>query len=259
MATAREIIALAFREANYKNIKGVLSADELSEGLTLLTALQNSFFGMVLGTRLKPWPVPYPMRASSYVSNFPAGSGGEQVLSDDQVTNPPENARVMVHTADPVTIYLPAMPADGSLFSYADVGHRGDVTLNANGAFFNLSGISETVDIGAIYPERNLPRTWVFRADYASWLEVTTPELDEDLPFPADFDDYFITLMAIRLTPRYGNEPRQATLMRYQNMVAFIRGRWRQTEVSIGKDMGIPTAQAYDWDGFGEVSGGGFE
>lgn len=256
MATAREIIRLGYREANFKTSLGDPTDEEFAEGLTLLQGVVDSVMGTVVGTRLHPWYVPYPQRTGSRAANYPARPADQGPRTQDQ-PYPPVNVRLLVASAEDRTIYLQAHPEDGAVVEYVDVGHGGDITLDANGALFGLTGSNETVEILGTYPAgRNPPRRWIYRMDYGAWLEVTTLGLDSELPFPRAYDDFFVTFMAVRLAPRFGQEPRQATVARYREMEAFIKAQWVQTSPQVSQHLGIPTEQSWnpydttDLDGF---------
>lgn len=253
MATANEVITLAYREANFKNSVGVLTAEESAEGLTLLQSIVDSFFGLVVGTKLLPWFVPRPQKTAGTAANYPALPGDYSVVSAQAEALPPSNVRLMMKNLAPVTVWFQYQPEDGAVVEYVDTGHEADVTLDANGALFGLTGSTETVGITALFPTgRNTPRRWVYRADYGSWLEITALGLTSVVPFPSAFDDYFVTALAVRLSPRFGADPRQITLLRFQQMEVFLRNQYLQSkEVLVGTG-GIPSLQSY---GAGSRSG----
>ena len=245
--TPTEVIKNAFREANWKAVGMDPTASEIAEGLTLLQALVDSVFGMVIGTKLHPWWVPWPQNTSSKRANYPAHPGDSGILPPNSVNNPPANARLMMKNTTAETIYFQYQPEDGAIMDYVDVGHTDTVTLDANGALFGLTGSDTTVVIPSDFPTtRNPRRRWIYRADYGSWVEIEPLELTEELPFPTWFDDFWITSLAIRMSPRFGNEPRAATMARYKDMMVFIRGQYEQQGIEIvGVPGGGPTIQSY--------------
>jgi hypothetical protein len=260
MATATEIITAAYREANFKNSLGAPTTEEFSEGLTLLQSLIDSLFGLVVGTKPMQWYIPRPQKVGSKAANYPALPGDAGLQAPHDVTYPPANVRLMMKNTEDVTVYLQYQPQDGALLEYVDVGHTGDVTLDGNGALFGLTGSNEDVVIAALFPVgRNTPRRWVYRGDYGSWLEVSTLDLSSDIPFPTMFDDYFVSALAMRLSPRFGAEPRQITVMRYRQMDQFIRLQYLQTKEEVYGTAGVPTEQSY-WNttrGFDDFNTGG--
>lgn len=246
MTTASSLITLAYREANYKNAVGTLTTEEQTEGLTLLQALVDSLFGMVVGTKLTPWFIPRPQKTASTAANYPAYPGDAGLESPHGLSLPPSNVRLMMKNEAATTVYFQYQPEDGAVVEYIDVGHIGDITLDANGALIGLTGSVETVDIVAQFPSgRNTPRRWIYRGDFGSWLEMTSLSLTSEMPFPIAFDDYFVTALAIRLSPRFGSDPRQVTVLRFQEMQQFIRLQYLQTKEQIVGDAGVPTTQVY--------------
>ena len=258
MTTARDLITLAFREANFNNSVGALSAEELSEGLILLQSTVDSLFGLVVGTKLTPWYIPFPQRVSSVAANAPAYPGEKSLSQHGDETLPPANTRLMFRNTDaPATVFLQYQPDDGAVLEYVDVGHTENVILNANGALFGLEGSVDEIIIEAVFPAgRNPPRRWAYRGDYGSWLALTDIGLDTVFPFPRAFDDYFVMFLAIRLSPRFGSEPRQVTVLRFQQMEGFIRNSYLQSKEQMSRiPGGSLTSQAYG-NGFGRLSGG---
>lgn len=260
MTTASGIITLAYREANFKNAIGTLTTEEQVEGLTLLQAIVDSLFGMVVGTKLTPWYIPAPQKTADVAANYPAYPGDVGQVPANARTLPPSNVRLMMKNTDPVTVFLQYQPDDGAVVEYVDVGHEADVTLDANGALFGLTGSSESIDLPTTFPSgRNTPRRWVYRGDFGSWLEMTSLTLASEIPFPTAFDDFFVTALAIRLSPRFGAEPRQVTVMRFQQMEQFIRTQYLQSKEQIVGNAGVPTTQNYATrtTGFQDFDAGG--
>lgn len=244
MATARDIISLAFREANYSATSTVLTNEEQTEGLALLQGIVSTFSGAVTNIRLAPWFIPSVQKSSTVAANYPALSGERE---PQNINNPPACARLVMRNTDDVRVYLQYQPQPGAVMEYVDAGHAGTVTLDGNGSFFGLSGsnteeVIDAVDSGG----RNPPRRWHYRPDYAAWQELTPLGLASDMPYPLGFDDYFVTALAMRLSPRFGSEPRQVTVLRYQQMVSHISNQWGQSkEVLAGE---LPARSLTSWD-----------
>jgi len=229
MALVSDVIRFAYREANFNTVSGVPTALEYAEGLSLLQPIVNSLPGMVTGIRMKPWFIPAPQKVSPIAADYPAMSSS--ALAPQNIFNPPSNRRLMMRNTEDVEVFFQYQPQPGAVMEYVDTGHEGIVTLNGNASFFGLVGSNESV---VIDPDsgggRNLPRRWHFRADFGGWQELTTLALTSTIPYPVEFDDYFITALAIRLSPRFGSEPRQVTILRFQTMEAYIRDQWLQSE-----------------------------
>ena len=248
MTTASEIIGFAYREANFNAVSATPTADELSEGLTLLQSIVSALHGLVVGVKIQPWYVPNPQKTTATAANYPAAPGDSGLPFNQSETTPPANVRLMMKNTDDMTVYFQYQPQDGALMEYVDVGHTGNILIDGNGQMIGLTGLNEQVEIDAAPGGRNAPRRWVYRADYGAWLEITNLTLAGDMPFPLAFDDYFVTELAIRLTPRFGSDPRAATLQRNQRMTLYISGQWLQTKEVLNTNLGVPSSQNYDWN-----------
>lgn len=259
MALASEVITLAYREANFKNSIGTPTTEEFTEGLVLLQSIVDSLFGSVVGTKLKSWYIPRPQKTALEAANYPAAPGDAYSAGNSALRTPPSNVRLMMkNVTEDERVFFQYQPDDGAVVEYVDVGHEMDVVLDANGALFGLSGSVEEVIIPPLFPAgRNPPRKWLYRADYGAWLEITNLALTTPMPFPDAFLDYFVTALAIRLSPRFGAEPRQVTLLRFRQMATFVKQQYQQlSEVVVG-NAGIPTLQAFDHSGLGDFLAGG--
>jgi len=244
MALASEIINLAYREANFRTVDSEPTPTEFSEGLTLLKPLVSNLPGMVTGIRLRPWFVPTPQKTGAVAAQYPALSS--ETSPPLNIKYPPSNSRLMLRDPDDIAIFFQYQPQAGAVMEYVDTGHAGIVTLDGNGSFFGLTGSTEAVVIDpAAGGGRNPPRRWHYRADYGAWQELRPLTLTSLLPYPEEFDDYFISALAIRLSPRFGSEPRQITLMRFQQMESHIGRQWIQSEDVLAGVHSEPTLQAY--------------
>lgn len=248
MTTVSDIITEGYRESNFKAQVQTLTTEEESEALRKLQSIVDSFFGLVIGTKPFHWYIPRPQLTGNVEANFPATPGdtfNQQVFDTDY---PPSNCRLFLKNTSATEVFFQYQPEDGAMYQVVDVGFTAPVTLNANGQLFGgVTSADTTVVISPRFPNngRNAPRTYVYRADIASWNLVANLALADEFPFPAMLDDYFVTALAIRLAPRHGNEPSQATLMRYKDMMVFARGQYRQTLPAVVGDVGIPTEHSY--------------
>lgn len=225
------IITAAYRESNFTAAGGTLSTEEQNEGLALLQSLVDSFFGLMVGTKAKPWFVPFTFHTAPEAANFPAVPGDGILRNNNEENYPPSNSRVFLRNSVATTIYLQMKPEDGAMVEIVDAGFTADVTLDGNGMFIGDTGSDYTTVINtAISGGSRVPRrTYVFRGDIASWVSTSDLVYSGECPFPADLDDFWITHLAMRLAPRFGNMPNEATLMRLKDMNTYARGKYRQT------------------------------
>ncbi len=229
------IITAGYRESNFKGQKQTLTTEEQTEGLELLQSLVDSFFGVIIGTKAKPWWVPHTFHTAPEAANFPAIPGEGILRNNNDVDYPPPNSRVFLRNSAAQTIYFQMKPEDGALYQIVDAGFTADVTLDGNGMFIGDTGVGYTETINPQFGGggRVTARTYVFRGDIASWVQTTGLSLTNECPFPSAFDDYFITALALRLAPRHGNSPLDVTVLRNKEMLTFIRGEYRQTEEAV--------------------------
>ncbi len=257
------LIDAGFRESNFTGTGKAPTTAESSEGLVMLQSLVNSFQGSIIGTRFKPWWMPAPFDTSTTgVMRWPAQTAGQNNPNVNEIIHPPANSRVFLRTTTATTIYMPGEPEDGAMMQFVDAGFTANVTLDGNGNFMGSTGVSYTATLDTLFGSnsRMTTKTYVFRADIASWTAIDALVLGAENPFPTDFDDYWITAMAIRLAPRFGNEPKQATVARYKEMVVFARQWYRQSAEALGIDMGTPTQNTYGGHarGLSDPDSGGF-
>jgi len=248
MTLNSELITSAYRESNFVSQSTDLTADEQAEGLALLQGLVLSMPGLLLGHKYKPWHLPWPNRTTTKSGDYPAKF--DKLYEDRDVQYPPVNSRVVLRNQSPTTLFMREMPADGDLMQFVDAGFTGDVTLDANGQYFGTSGVVTTVTLNTSVDGGNrLPtRTYLYRQDIASWVQIDTLVYAAEMPYPVEFDDFWTTQLAMRLSPRFGNEPRQITMMRNKDMQNFVRGWYRRDpeDVIVG-DAGVNTHQ--NWGG----------
>jgi hypothetical protein len=220
VATAGEIVTAALRTSNILSIGAAPSADEEAEGIARLNAIVGSLFGEELGTHLRDWDV-----VNSWSDEQEERHPLTPVTGDETLTPwkyPPLNARLVVKIVSPVTIYLPGTPLDGSRLSVADVGSSASMVLHASGRLIEGSAfISRTLAL--------LHGTeWFYRADLANWLKLEPiTDAADTLPLPAEFDDFFITTLAMVLATRYGTPIEETVAQRQVTMQERVISRYK--------------------------------
>lgn len=116
------------------------------------------------------------------------------------------------------------------------------VSLDANGR--TIEGTATiTLDQNGMF------REWFYRADLGDWVRLTEKADTDEMPFPADFDNFFITLLAIRLNPRYGRamDEQSATIYRSERR-KFVARYLQSMPLEILDDISWPfmSTQSYD-------------
>ncbi len=215
MTTALDIIKQAYRESNLIAIGTDPTEAEQTEALPRLNTIVSSVLGAEVGEQLNDWPV------------GTVGIENAEGWTSNQWKYLPANIRVIVNGATAQTLNLPPMPSDGARVAVVDV--RGTlaaqpITLNGNGRL--IEGATSVV-----LSTNNLARSWLYRADLGKWMRVEALSLGSEMPYPIDFDDVFISMLAMRLNPRYGRSVDQQTVATYDRAVRRLKGRYRQRTV----------------------------
>lgn len=217
-------ISAAFREADVTTIGTDPTDDELNEGLALLNSFITRLFGTEFGENIEDWPVPPPAGQSPISPVIPDNLVSPD-LSATWYLTPRNNVRLLLKTTSAVTIKFPENPRDGAQIAAVDVGSNStQITLSGNGRL--IEGQQSLIDT----PQAFNGKRWFYRADIASWQLVASIGLNDSLPLVADFDDLFITYLAIRLAPRNAQKTTEETAKVYGDLLKKARARYRQEQ-----------------------------
>ena len=217
MTLVSEIITDAYRISNLLAIGTTPTAAQQTEALRYLNRIIKSVFGNEAGDPLTAFPI--GRNGITRPGGYP---WWDQVPDDDWFV--PKNYRLMLNLEAPVNLYLHPDPDDGSRFALIDVSGNLSVynaTVYGNGRLIeNSSVITLNVD--------NTDSEWFYRADLANWTKYA-PLLDSDtFPFPVEFDDYFVTLLAMRLNPSYGAALSEEAVMVHRRSKRQLQARYTQ-------------------------------
>lgn len=206
MTLASAIIKRAYRETNLIPISVEPSANESTEGLDLLNSLVLSTIGNEAGDELYELQVGGTYDQSAYASEYI-----------------PCNARLVLSLTAAKTLKLNPLPHDGERLAVTDaLGNLAtfNLTLDPNGRKIE-SATTLTLNTNGE------TRQWMYRADTGNWVRLTSLVAGDQLPFPSEFDDYFITMLAMRLNSRHGQSLTQETLAALDRQKSQIRARYR--------------------------------
>lgn len=207
MTLASEIITRAFRENNIVPIVSSPNTNEQTEALSLLNSIILSVVGNQAGQELHDINIGGSYDQSQFCSNWI-----------------PENARLMLSLSGARTFNLHPEPYEGQRLAIADVG--------GNLATYNLvlTGNGRRIEAATslTLSTNSATRQWLFRADTANWVRVTDLAASDEMPFPEEFDDYFITRLAMRLAPRNSTQVAQETLDALRRAEHQLRARYRR-------------------------------
>lgn len=220
MTTLRSIINDAYRESGIIQKGLAPDADQLQEGLTKLRSIILNVYGEEVGTQLAD---------ANYGSHSVTGpyqtKEGDEFLAYLNSSPVPDSVRLVANIGAPQTVYLDTHPQDGQRFAVIDAaGTFGTHNLTINAGSRTIEG-SRT----RVMNINNESGVWFYRADTANWVKVDTLTEDSDMPFPFEFDDFFIMKLATRLHPRYLVQTTQETMMHYKDLLRRFRSRYNIT------------------------------
>lgn len=247
MTTAAVIIQAAFREGNLIPVGKQPVTDQVTEALDKLNRLVRGILGYKMGENLKDWQVPQPQRTAPTAANFP-----QAPLANDYSSAiypyPPSNRRI-VYGGTAQTVYFPQKPNPGAQMAVVQGSGAGDggtvgqvLTLNGNGRTIEAVNTKTFVFAAPAFA----PRRWFYRDDLADWVAVTDLAAVDQLPYPQEFDDFFVCALAKRLSPSYTKPIAKETVeAALKAEFAFI-ARYRQpTETIYGSDQIPGSYQSY--------------
>lgn len=209
MTLASDIITRAYRETNLIPLVATPNANQQAEALTLLNGQLLAALGFEAGDDLSDLNIGGQFDQSSICSQWV-----------------PENARLVLNLTGALTLELHPQPYDGQRLAIADAGANlatYNLTLNGNGR--QVEGVANLV-----LNVNGDARQWLYRADIANWVKVVTLAATDSMPFPAEFDSFFITRLALRLNPRYGQSLSQESGNELTRAETKLRARYRKPQ-----------------------------
>jgi len=224
MTTIRTLVTEAFRENNLIQVGDTPTGAEYSEAEKRLLRIISTLFGAGFGEPLTTDVLDYN--------------------TSDYGVEP--NTRVLVTDETEATIYLRKIPNDGERFSVVDPS----ALLGASNIV--ISPLSGTIEGAATLTlsTNNLLREWFYRADTGNWVRVTDLTDASESPFPVEFDDLLIEMLAMRISPRYGTTTAAESAEVFRTMLKMFKARYRQTK-EVRSELGLtyPREQPYIyWD-----------
>lgn len=220
MTTLAEIIQQAYRDANLIPIGSNPTTAEGVEGLERLQVIVKSVLGMEGGEGL---------------SAFPIGSNN---LTHGSVPTVPDylplNVRLVCNLAAATTLYLNPYPQDGSRVAVADASENFNtynLTLNGNGRLVN----SATT---AVLSTNGTSVQYFYRDDLGDWVLIGSLASGDAMPFPEEFDDMFVIMLAMRLNPRNAQSVSQESVAMMERSREQFRARYSQT-VNTPSDLAV--------------------
>jgi hypothetical protein len=232
MTLVSAILLSAFRESNLVAGSASLNSTQETEALNRFNPLVTSVIGWEAGENLKQWSI-----GTTGYANPPAS------LRQENWKYPPINSMLVLNHSQAETVYLPECPSDGARIAVQDIRSQlatYNVTLNGNGRMIEAAAtLTLSTD--------DLNRTWFYRADLGDWRRVSTLATGDEMPFPVEFDDMFIIMLAARLNPRYGRKMDPLTVSFLDRSRKMFEARYRQSEdIKFAPDFARNPEQSYD-------------
>lgn len=218
MTTVASIINSALRETNLIPLGVVPTTAQSGEAFALLSTIVAGVLGNEAGENLNPFPL------GQNEINSPAGYPW---WSNELPGNVflPTNTRIMCNLTGPGNINFHPQPHDGARMGVIDISQNFDInplTIYGNGR--SIEG-----DDNQVYDTAGLVRQWVYREDLANWVTVIPLNLAGEMPWPPEFDDMFIIMLAMRLNPRYGQIMHPASVQVLQKSMTKFSSRYSQS------------------------------
>lgn len=216
MTVVSQIISDALRQSNLIALGTSPTLAQQSEGLRFLNRIVRSVFGNEAGENLTPFPL------GKLNIDRPQGFPWYNQQPSGQ-WYVPENYRLMANLQEPLTVYLHPMPDDGARVGVVDVAGNfatHNFTIDGNGR--SIEGANSLV-----LSTNGTKEVWFYRADEGNWMKTTNLTESDTFPFPEEFDDMFITMLAMRLNPAYGRAMDQQSAMVLNRARTQFRARYK--------------------------------
>lgn len=228
MTTVASIINSAFRETNLTPLGVAPTTAQSDEAFILLSTIVSGVLGNEAGENIVPMPlgqndIDAPSGYPWYANELPA---------DIFV---PTNIRLMCNLTGDGLVNLHPTPHDGARMGVVDVSQNFDLyplTINGNGRMIEGASELELSDAGEA-------REWVYRGDLGNWVVVTPLAADGEMPWPPEFDDMFIIMLAYRLNPRYGQTIHPASAQALQSAMSKFSARYKQSNTQMPSEDGL--------------------
>lgn len=205
MSLASTIITAAYRESNVIPIVSTPSANEIAEGLGRLNTLILSTVGNEAGNELHDITVGGTYDQSQFISTWI-----------------PDNSRLILNLASTRTFSLHPQPYDGQRVAIVDTAGN----LSSNNLILSGNGRSIEGATSVTLNTNSLSRQWLYTN--GNWARITSLAASDTMPLDEAFDDYFITMLALRLNPRHGATMSQESMAALDRQRSIIRARYRR-------------------------------
>lgn len=228
MTLVTSIIKSALRETNLIPLGVDPSDAQEQEAFELLSTIVAGIPGAEAGEDLNPLPLGTDNIGSP--AGYPWWSN---TLPADTFVR--ANTRLMLNLTAEGYVYFDPAPHDGARMGLVDCASNLDIcpiTLYGNGRL-----IDGQPDLTISTP--NTAQEWVYREDIGTWVTVTPLALDGQMPWPSEYDDMFIIMLALRLNPRYGQVIHPASMETLRKARASFSARYTQAGTQMPAENGL--------------------
>ena len=210
-STVQQIVTDALRESNLIPVGEAPGSDQSAEALRLLNRIVAGVYGNDVGERLDTWLV-------GTIPSMPLWTSLQwQYLQGDY--------RVYVNANSAQSLYMPAAPQDGDRIGLLDV--------NGNFATYNVTLIPNGKKVEGsisnfVANTNSFNRVWMYSAEDGDWKKISELVLTDTFPFPTAVEDAFVTMLALRLNPRYGRSLSPETNAAMVRAMSLLKARYRR-------------------------------
>lgn len=213
-----DLIKSAYRETNLIALGVAPTTNQAAEALPLFNSIVASTMGFEAGDELVDLSYGGDYDRSTYTSPWV-----------------PHNTRLVLNLDSATTLQLDPEPYEGQRLAFVDVGNNlatYPLTLDGNGR--SIEGAATLV-----LNTSGSNRQWIYRADTGSWTKIQPLVAADTVPFPIEFDDYFMTMLAMRLNSRYGQALSAESLNALRRTKTILRARYRRQALDLPTDPGL--------------------
>lgn len=222
------IITDAFRETNLIPLGVSPTTDQSAEAFRRLSSIVVAVLGNEAGETL----VPMPLGQNDITS--PSGYPWWQNTLPGNVFVP-TNTRIMLNLTGAGSVNLHPKPHDGARMGIVDASGNlasHPLTIYGNGRL--IEGQTQMV-----YSTNGQTKEWFYREDLGNWVTVTPLDSAGTMPFPPEFDDMFIVMLAMRLNPRYGQVINPASVDALKSTMTKFSARYKQSDTQMPSEDGL--------------------
>lgn len=244
MTIVTQIITDAFRQSNLLAIGVEPTTLQKDEALRYLNRLVKSTFGNEAGDAFVSFPV------GRNGIQRPSGYPWWDTVPDNDWFVPIDN-RIMLNLDSPIgDLWLHPDPGDGARFALIDVAQ----TLSQFPVEVHGNGRRIETNTSIVLSTDGLDREWFYRADLGNWQLYSPMVLVDVFCFPEEFDDFFITMLAIRLNPSYGSQLDPQSQLVLNRSRTQLRARYNQV-IPVRSELALirPAKVAADRDQWGST------